>query len=391
MGKTAKEQKERFEKVYKLIDEQYVGMDHQLFRLAWAAVHGHLLGFKSWLLLVAPPSTGKTEGVLESISCLQEVKIIDGLTENTLISGMYKAKTPGVLEKAPFGGKETKDGDKTIYSGGDGILVFKDFSTVLSMKRDNRGELFSQLRRIYDGQLADNWGTGESKLWSGRVSVIAASTPAIDNFPTFEQELGARFLRIRGARVGRESACKAIENLGTESKFHAKLHQLMNPIFENALRGNISIKPEQIIQLSGLAELVAVGRGVVAIDRDNEVVRTPDPEGPGRVAKELATLAKALAALEGRRVVTEKDVIDVCRVALDTLPQNRCKLLLAAVAPENISLSSTDIPRRARERAYDQLHELKLLGNSNPLKLGSKGTELMKDVGIEKLIKKVTK
>ncbi len=354
MGKTAKEQKERFEKVYKLIDEQYVGMDHQLFRLAWAAVHGHLLGFKSWLLLVAPPSTGNTEGVLESISCLQEVKIIDGLTENTLISGMYKAKTPGVLEKAPFGGKETKDGDKTIYSGGDGILVFKDFSTVLSMKRDNRGELFSQLRRIYDGQLADNWGTGESKLWSGRVSVIAASTPAIDNFPTFEQELGARFLRIRGARVGRESACKAIENLGTESKFHAKLHHLMEPIFAKALRGNISIKEKQINQLSGLAELVAVGRGVVVI-KDDEVVRTPDPEGPGRVAKELATLAKALAALEGRRVVTEKDVIDVCRVALDTLPQNRCKLLLAAVAPENISLSSTDIPRRARERAYDQL------------------------------------
>ncbi len=70
MGKTAKEQKERFENVFKLIDDQHVGMDHQLFRLSWAAVHGHRLGLKSWLLLVAPPSTGKTEGVLESISCL---------------------------------------------------------------------------------------------------------------------------------------------------------------------------------------------------------------------------------------------------------------------------------------------------------------------------------
>jgi len=391
MGKTATEQKKRFEEIYKLIDKQYVGMDHQLFRLAWAAVHGHRLGLKSWLLLVAPPSTGKTEGVLESISGLQEVKIIDGLTENTLLSGMYKARKPGVLEKAPFGGKETKDGDKTIYSGGDGILVLKDFSTILGLKRDKRGELFSQLRRVHDGQLADDWGTGENKLWTGRVSLIGASTPAIDNFPSFEQELGARFLRIRGTRVGRESACRAIENLGTESKFHAKLHELMEPIFTNALQGNISIKDKQIDQLSGLAELVAVGRGVVAIDRDNEVVRTPDPEGPGRVAKELATLGKALAALEGRRVVIEKDVIDVCRVALDTLPENRCKLLLAAVAREEIDLTAIKLPRRARERAYDQLHELELLSSKKPLSLGSKGIELMNDVGIEKLITKATK
>ncbi len=164
----------------------------------------------------------------------------------------------------------------------------------------------------------------------------------------------------------------------------------MGTIFANALRQTISIKPEQIDQLSGLAELVAVGRGVVVI-KDEEVVRTPDPEGPGRVAKELATLAKALAALEGRRVVTEKDVIDVCRVALDTLPQNRCKLLLAAVAQEEIDLTAIKLPRRARERAYDQLHELELLSSKKPLSLGSKGTELMNDVGIEKLITKATK
>jgi len=391
MCKAATEQKKRFEEVYKLIDEQYVGMDHQLFRLTWAAVHGHRLGLKSWLLLVAPPSTGKTEGVLESISSLQEVKVIDRLTEHTLISGMYRAHTPGVLEKAPFGGKKTQDGDRTIYSGGDGILVFKDFSTVSSMKRDKRGELFSQLRRIHDGQLADNWGTGESKLWSGRVSVIAASTPAIDNFPTFEQELGARFLRIRGACVGFESGRKAIQNLGTEDDFHTKLHQLMEPIFVHALNGSISIRTKQVDQLSGLAELVAVGRGVVVI-KDDEVVKTPEPEGPGRVAKELATLAKALAALEGRKVVVEKDVIDVCRVALDTLPENRCKLLLAAVAQEEIDLTGTDLPRRPRERAHKQLNALELLNSgTNPLELGPKGTEIMKNAGLEKLITKATK
>jgi len=391
MGNTATEQKKRFEEIYKLIDKQYVGMDHQLFRLTWAAVHGHRLGLKSWLLLVAPPSTGKTEGVLESISSLQEVKVIDRLTEHTLISGMYRAHMPRVPEKAPFGGTVTKDGDRTIYSGGDGILVFKDFSTVSSMKRDKRGELFSQLRRIHDGQLADNWGTGESKLWSGRVSVIAASTPAIDNFPTFEQELGARFLRIRGARVGLESARKAIENLGTENDFHTNLHQLMEPIFVHALSGNISIRTKQKDQLSGLAELVAIGRSVVVI-KDGEVVKTPEPEGPGRVAKELATLAKALAALEGRRVVVEKDVIDVCRVALDTLPENRCKLLLAAVAREEIGLTGTDLPRRARERAHQQLSALELLNSSaNPLELGPRGIELMNNAGLEKLITKATK
>jgi len=259
------------------------------------------------------------------------------------------------------------------------------------MKREKRGELFSQLRRIHDGQLADNWGTGESKLWSGRVSVIGASTPAIDNFPTFEQELGARFLRIRGARVGFESGRKAIQNLGTEDDFHTKLHQLMEPIFVHALNGSISIKTKQEDQLSGLAELVAVGRGVVVI-KDDEVVKTPEPEGPGRVAKELATLAKALAALEGRKVVAEKDVIDVCRVALDTLPENRCKLLLAAVAQEEIDLTGTHLPRRPRERAHKQLNALELLNSgTNPLELGPKGTEIMKNAGLEKLITKATK
>jgi len=332
------------------------------------------------------PPLEKTEGILESISGMEEVKTIDSLTENTLISGMHKHDRPGLLEKAPFGGKVRKDGNKTVYSGGSGILVFKDFSTILSMKREKRGELFGQMRRLHDGEIAEDWGTGESKLWNGRVSFIAASTPAIDGFPAFEQELGARFLRIRGVRVGRESACRAIDNLGTENRFHMSLHRFMKPIFENALRGNISIKPKQRDQLSDLAELVAIGRGVVVIDKDNEIVRTPDPEGPGRVAKELATLAKGLAALEGRRVVTEKDVIDVARVALDTLPQNRCKLLLATMGPEPISLSKTDIPRRAGERAYDQMCELKLLNSANPLELGSRGIQIMNDTGLGELI-----
>src|SRR5437899_8992194 len=60
------------------------------------------------------------------------------------------------------------------------VFLIKDFTTVLSMKRDKRSVILSQLREIHDGQFRRDFGTGVTKIWNGRVSIVAAVTPVLD-------------------------------------------------------------------------------------------------------------------------------------------------------------------------------------------------------------------
>jgi hypothetical protein len=79
---------------------------------------------------------------------LPEVVSLGAFTPQTFLSGFYGQREPGLLEKLG----ETTERNRIYTTTGNGILLAKDFTTILSMRRDTQAEILAQLREIHDGE-----------------------------------------------------------------------------------------------------------------------------------------------------------------------------------------------------------------------------------------------
>ena len=104
-----------------------------------AVAANHLPGAPCWLMVVGPPSSGKTE-TLRSIRGLPHVFSAATVTEPALLSGTSKRER----------GKDASGG-LLRQIGAFGILALKDFTSILSMHRDARGQVLAAFREVYDG------------------------------------------------------------------------------------------------------------------------------------------------------------------------------------------------------------------------------------------------
>jgi len=140
--------------------------DLRAIRIAMGTIKAHYLGIgaPAWLFVVAPPGAGKTTMTIMGACGLPEVQAIGDVTENTFLSGFHGHKDPGLLEKLG----PTTQGGNTYTTTGNTILLVKDSTTVLAMRRDKRSVILSQLREIHDGQFRRDFGTGVTRIWNGR-------------------------------------------------------------------------------------------------------------------------------------------------------------------------------------------------------------------------------
>src|SRR5688500_9776209 len=137
--------------------------------LAAAAVE-RLDGDPLWLLLVSGSGNAKTETV-QALAGAGAIVTSTITSDGALLSGSparerAKNATGGLL--------------KTI--GDRGLLVVKDFTSILSMNRDSRGTVLAALREIHDGRWERNVGSngGLTLTWRGRLAIVGAVTTAWD-------------------------------------------------------------------------------------------------------------------------------------------------------------------------------------------------------------------
>ena len=153
-----------------------------------AAVVGNLApGDPCWLLVVAPPSSAKTE-VVRAIEPLPYVHLASTVTEASLLSGTSakeraKDATGGLLRQM----------------GGFGLLCFKDFTSTLSQNKETAKQALSALREVYDGRWERAVGTDGGKVlsWQGKCGLVGAVTPNIDRYGQVVTSLGDRYLLLR--------------------------------------------------------------------------------------------------------------------------------------------------------------------------------------------------
>ena len=296
--------------------------DVQGARAVYAAVAAHRLnGQPVWPMAVAPPGSLKTE-VLDALLDLQDVHFIDSVTPNTFISGQiregnHRGRASSLLERV----------------GNSAILVYADFSTVLSMPKERMASILADMRRIYDGRLRKEFGTSEGvREWEGRITFVVAATPDVDRHYSIFQSLGERFVMIRWHRPDGEAAILAMKQNVQRAK--ADMREAVHALFDALHSEDVRTCDEDQRRLAALAEFAVRARTHVARDRWKGIIYVPEPEGPTRLAQQLCQLAKGSALLVGRTKVEVEDMDLVVRVAFDCIPTNRTMVLTDCINTE---------------------------------------------------------
>jgi hypothetical protein len=336
----------------KRLEKWFYKPDFQAIRIVMGTIKAHYLnsGDPAWLFVVAPPGTGKTTSALMGACGLEQIITLGDFTENTFLSGFFGHQSPGILEKL---GTPSQAG-RTFTTSGNAIFLAKDFTTVLSMRREKRAAILAQLREIHDGEFKRDFGTGDTKIWRGRITVIAAVTPALDKYYSIFSTLGERFLQVRWHRPDSAVAGeRAIEQQGHEQDIRNEITAAIKRIFDKSTSTVPTLPTDFPKRIASLAEIAALGR--THVDRNGygnrEIEFVPEPEANTRISKGLAAIARGLAALKGNKVVDEQDVQDAMRVGLDCLTGIRRNLFMLVAKGEDTktATTSTSVVRRELE------------------------------------------
>lgn len=279
-----------------------------------------------WIVLVAPPSSGKTE-VLRAVSHLPHTHMISTLTRAALLTGARRGEEHGgqgaMLER---------------FRNAPGTLIIKDLTSLMHLHKDERNEILSWLREVYDGQLAKAFAHKYVE-WEGRVGLLGAVTPVIDQANALQTLLGERFLMYRIAEEGPQErlaqAQHAVRVNGKELALRQAYGEGMVRAYQATLEhiqahGLPEIPHEVHEQLLVLANLAAWGRAAVPRNGYREqICAIPTIESPTRIAKQLEALLMALVLVRGREVAQAVDLDVIQKIARDCLPPSRLRTLQA--------------------------------------------------------------
>ena len=308
-----------------------------------------------WLLIIDGPGGGKTE-LLRPLRKRSDAFFLSSLTDKTLISGYRDPKHP------------TNDPSLLPKLNGK-VLVIKDLSPLLAMRRDTRNTILADLRDAYDGFTDQGRGNLGRITYDSRFSLIAASTLAIERYDAVDQELGERFVKFRlRSEDNTAKVRKAINNVGRDDPLRGDLEKAISEYLDSLPKPSklAAIPQEYEEALITVSDFTATARSHVQRDRNHDLVYKPRPEVGTRLGKELAKLFLALVVVREKPSPTEEELRTVVRVAEDCLPPNRLavlRVLRRANAPVETPQieDETGLPHSIVWLALDDLSILKLV------------------------------
>jgi hypothetical protein len=284
-----------------------------------------------WLFVQGRSRSGKSVVAINPLVGLPKTWEVGDITPKTLISGFTK------MNQNPDGTPGKKVNTSLLAQiGSSGILLFKDFTTIMSKRPDQRAEIISQFRELHDGRYSKASGMTHTMTWEGKITILAATTPAIERDWLMYRDLGERFLTVRwGAAQADDHAATlaAMDQEGSEISIAKKTKELVQRVIDYPSLANLG--PLPIIpanfsnRLAALAKITSLARARVIRDSysPRPIIDVPEPEVPTGIAKGLAALVRARARLHRRPTILRDDIDLISKIALDSVPTSRARIL----------------------------------------------------------------
>jgi len=337
----------------------FIGSDEDVIDVIFsAAIDRRIKGDPLWMALISPSGGTKTE-IVRSLKN-DDIYTLDSVTPHTFVSGRVDRDEDG--NPVPVIGI-LKEIDKKV-------LIIKDFTVLLGKRREDRDEIFSQLRSLYDGYIEFAFGTSSTPVRiEASIGLIIACTPALDSFTKMYLQLGERFLKIRHHPDSKQATHKALENLGKEEQMRKDLINAANRFLKNLKTDELpSINEKCKLLIEDIALSVAILRTPVPINfwkfEINDAAQ-PVTEYPTRLVKQLMKLVYSLAIIRERKIVNKEDIETVKRVARDTCVPNRIAIIQNMLAPPNAQFTTSAISKAAKiplATCWRELKEMEYLG-----------------------------
>ena len=289
-----------------------------------------------WLFIIGPSGSGKTSIAANCAGVLPRAHIEGDINLQAMMNCQRGGESASIL------GPEAQGGYGDSF-----ILVFKDFTSILSQKDDDQKRLIGLFREVYDGSYVRKTAARKAE-WHGKATVIACVTPAIERAWAVHRSLGERFLQVRWPNGdAMKIAKRAREQRGREKLIAEEMRRLTKEIFKLSLdtHQTPALTEAQGQRIDALASMIALLRTHVTRDShgDRGVIEVSASEEPSRLAKCLETLVCHHARLHGREDIDESDMRIAVRVGFDSIPHNRSRVVNSI--PYNASMPIADVRR----------------------------------------------
>jgi len=340
------------------IFQRWLGADYDLDTLdatLAVAASERFSGDPVWLMVVSGSGNAKTETVQATSGLgahvVSTISSDAALLSATPLKERSKSATGGLLRKI----------------GDHGILVIKDFTSILSADRNVRGTVLAALREIHDGRWVRNVGSdgGRTLQWEGRLIVIAACTTAWDQAHSVIATMGDRFVLIRSdSHQGRiASGLRAVRNTGSETQMRKEMADAVAGLVANIdTTKDYALREEDENILVKAANLVTLARTGVELNYKGDVIDAHAPEMPTRFVKQLTQIMRGGMAIGMDRLQARRLAI---RCARDSMPPLRLAVLRDIAGNPGSRVGEVrgrlQKPRATVDRTLQALHMLDLL------------------------------
>jgi len=259
-----------------------------------------------WICIQGPSSSGKTE-VLRMLNKDPECHFLYDLTGVSLFSGSNGARGGYIPREV---------GEKDL-------LVFPDFTTVMSKAKHILESIMSQLRVTFDGDASRITGMDTNRIepWSGNVGVLLAVTDEIEKFKKRASSVGERFLYYRHFVPEFD-----LINYRPKSNDADIYYELNNLVTISQDIEPLEWTDEMQLRVNSAAQWIAMARSAVIRDTGTKDINyVSSPEEPYRINKQLRNLLNCLnkvhSGINGRTWAIFQEVVFSC------VPSDRLKIL----------------------------------------------------------------
>lgn len=347
-----------------------------------------------WFIMIAPSGSGKSEIIkpLEDKTQPSSTEVMSRITPNTFLSGVSKKKEDYI------------DFAETLSNNPKLFLTF-DFAQFAKMDSKDKGQLWAQLRDLYDGFIERKAGLGVSKKVDNiKINWLICTTHVIDSELLAQQELGTRELIYRYP-IKEVKEQKLMERVWDNS---TKLLEMRKELAFTVRRFIENKESEQIkeidindtvkSELMNLAKMISVLRAATESDSyTGELTNFVYPEMPTRILLQLKTLFIGLKNLDSR--YSDQKALRVLQdVALSSIHPIRLKIIIKLFKEPNISTTALQKKLSIGYKTINtQLYTAKQLGlvdytedeNEDQYKQWSKKVWFTTDHDVIKYIKKI--